>query len=96
MEITDVKIRKICRDERLRAIVSVVIDGELAVHDIKVIEGPNRLFVAMPSRKEGSERFRDVVHPITAEGRKMLENIILEKYLNLVAVMAEYGENKLP
>lgn len=63
MQITDIKIRRTYQDTRLRALVSVTIDGELAVHDIKVIEGPERLFVAMPSRRDDSGAFRDIAHP---------------------------------
>ena len=64
MEITDVKIRKIMTDGRLRAVVSVTVDNMLAVHDIKVVQGDERLFVAMPSRKDENGVFRDIVHPI--------------------------------
>ena len=64
MNITDIRIRKIYEDARLKALVSVTIDGDLAVHDIKVIEGPERLFVAMPSRKDENGTFRDIAHPI--------------------------------
>ena len=62
MNITDIRIRKIYEDARLKALVSVTIDGDLAVHDIKVIEGPERLFVAMPSRKDENGTFRDIAH----------------------------------
>ena len=65
MNITDIKIRKTYESERLRALVSVTIDGDLAVHDLKVISGPERLFVAMPSRKDEGGIFRDIVHPIS-------------------------------
>ena len=80
MEITDIRIRKIYDNERLRALVSVTIDHDLAVHDLKVISGPERLFVAMPSRKDESGIFRDVVHPITPEARKLLEDSVLAAY----------------
>ena len=70
MNITDIRIRKIYDDARLKALVSVTIDGDLAVHDIKVIEGPERLFVAMPSRKDENGTFRDIAHPITPEARR--------------------------
>ena len=73
MNITDIRIRKIYDDARLKALVSVTIDGDLAVHDIKVIEGPERLFVAMPSRKDENGTFRDIAHPITPEARRVLE-----------------------
>ena len=80
MNISDVRIRKTYDDPRLKALVSVTIDGDLAVHDIKVIEGPERLFVAMPSRKDENGTFRDIAHPITPGARKVLEETILERY----------------
>lgn len=80
MEITDVKIRKIMTDGRLRAVVSVTIDDMLAVHDIKVVQGDERLFVAMPSRKDENGVFRDIVHPIAASSRKLIEEAILDAY----------------
>ena len=80
MNITDIRIRKIYDDVRLKALVSVTVDNDLAVHDIKVIEGPERLFVAMPSRKDESGTFRDIAHPITPSARKALEEAILQSY----------------
>lgn len=80
MQITDIKIRRIYQDNRLRALVSLTLDNELAVHDIKVIEGPERLFVAMPSRRDDSGTFRDIVHPITSEARHRIEAQILDAY----------------
>lgn len=80
MTITDIRIRKLVNEGRLRAVISITIDNALAIHDIKVIEGPNRLFVAMPSRREENGTFRDIVHPISGDGRKYLEDAILEAY----------------
>ena len=80
MNITDVKIRKIYQDNRLRALASITIDNALAIHDIKVIQGPERIFVAMPSRKEDSGIYRDIVHPITSNARKEIEHKILTSY----------------
>lgn len=80
MNITDIKIRKLLTEGRLRAIVSVTIDNTIALHDIKVIEGPTRLFVAMPSRRDDNGIFRDIVHPISAQGRVAIEDIILTAY----------------
>ena len=77
MQITDVKIRKIIPDGRLRAIVSVTLDNLIAVHDIKVIKGDDRLFVAMPSRRDENGVFRDIVHPISINGRNAIETEIL-------------------
>jgi stage V sporulation protein G len=85
MNITDIRIRKLMNDGRLRAVVSITIDDMIAIHDIKVIEGPNRLFVAMPSRREENGTFRDVVHPISAVAREYLETAILDAYKEEVA-----------
>ena len=94
MEITDVKIRKIMSDGRLRAVVSLTLDDMLAVHDIKVVQGDERLFVAMPSRKDENGVFRDIVHPIPPSGRKLFEETILEAYERQLAVMeAEEAES---
>ena len=80
MQITDIKVRKLMQEGRLRAVVSVTIGDELAIHDIKVIEGPTRLFVAMPSRREAGGVFRDIAHPITPAGRRQLEGAVLALY----------------
>ncbi len=84
MNVTDIKIRKLLNDGRLRAVVSITVDNSIAIHDIKVIEGENRYFVAMPSRREESGSFRDIVHPISAHSRTYLENIILDAYKEAV------------
>ena len=80
MNITDIRIRRTYQDPRLRALISITVDNDLAVHDIKIIEGPGRLFVSMPSRREESGVFRDIVHPITPQARKVLEEQILSAY----------------
>lgn len=80
MNITEIKIRKTYTQGRFRALVSITMDGDLAIHDIKVIEGPERFFVAMPSRREENGVFRDVVHPITSEARQEMEQTILDAY----------------
>ncbi len=87
MEITDIKIRRIVTEGRLRAVVSVTIDNMLAVHDIKIVQGDERLFVAMPSRKDENGVFRDIVHPISGASRKLMENEILDAYQRHLAVM---------
>lgn len=87
MEIADIKIRKILTEGRLRAVVSVTVDQMLAVHDIKVVQGDERLFIAMPSRKDENGVYRDIVHPIHPEARKMLEESILEAYQKHLAMM---------
>ncbi len=94
MEITDVKIRKILSDGRLRAVVSVTIDDMLAVHDIKIVQGDERLFVAMPSRKDENGIFRDTVHPISPAARKLFEENILNAYYSQLAMSeAEKSES---
>jgi len=81
MTITDIRIRKIIPEGRLRGVISITIDGQLAVHDIKIVQGDERLFVAMPSRKDDSGIFRDIVHPITPEARQQIETEILDAFL---------------
>lgn len=78
--ITDVKIRKIIEEGRLKAIVSIILDNEFAVHDIKIIKGDNRLFVAMPSRKDENGIFRDIAHPMNPNTRAVFEKQILDAY----------------
>ena len=80
MQITDVRIRKISKEGKMKAIVSITLDGEFVVHDIKVIEGEKGLFIAMPSRRAGDGEYRDIAHPITSQTREMIQNIILERY----------------
>lgn len=82
MNITDVRIRKVEEDSKLKAIASITFDDSFAVHDIKILEGNNGLFVAMPSKKIGEGNFKDVAHPITSEARKKVTDIILEAYRN--------------
>ena len=82
MEITEVRLRKVNSDGKLRAVASVTIDKEFVVHDIKVIEGQNGLFIAMPSKKIQNGEFRDVVHPINPEGRQKIQDAILAEYEN--------------
>lgn len=80
MEITDIRVRKINSDGRMKAVVSVTFDNAFVVHDIKVIEGQDKLFIAMPSRKTPEDEFKDIAHPINAETRELLHQCILEKY----------------
>lgn len=80
MQITDVRIRKIAADGKMKAIVSVTFDNEFVVHDIKVIEGQNGLFIAMPSRKTPDGEFKDIAHPINTDTREKIQNSILEAY----------------
>ena len=80
MQITDIKFRSVPVHGKLRALVSVTFDGVLAVHDIKIIAGQNRLFLAMPSRRMPDGRFRDVAHPVGAQLREQLEQQVLDAY----------------
>ncbi len=80
MNITDVRIRKIATDGKMKAIVSVTFDNEFVVHDIKVIEGMNGLFIAMPSRKTPDGEFKDIAHPINTQTRENLQTSILSEY----------------
>ncbi len=91
MEITDIRIRAIRDGGRMRAAVSVVFDGAIAIHDIKVIEGQDRFFLAMPSRRLPDGSYRDIVHPIHQEMRRLLERSILEVYHNTPADTRESG-----
>ena len=86
MQITDIKVRKLFNEGPMRAIVSVTFDGQLAVHDIKVINARDRYFIVMPSRKNPDETFRDIVHPINAEFRSTLEAQVLAAYEEALAV----------
>lgn len=80
MIITDVRIRKIATEGKMKAIVSVTFDNEFVVHDIKVIEGQNGLFIAMPSRKTPDGEFKDIAHPINTDTREKIKNSILKAY----------------
>ena len=80
MNITDIKIRRLLQEGRLRAVVSVTVDGELAIHDIKVIEGEKGLFIAMPSKKAMDGEYRDIAHPINSGTREKIQSTILGKY----------------
>ena len=93
MTITDIRIRKIIPEGRLRGVISITIDGQLAVHDIKIVQGDERLFVAMPSRKDDSGVFRDIVHPITPEARQQVESEILNAFLAEVEARENQSEN---
>ena len=80
MNITDVRVRKISKEGKMKAVVSVTIDDEFVVHDIKVIEGDKGLFIAMPSRRSSDGEYRDVAHPINTSTRERLQAVILEAY----------------
>lgn len=80
MKITDVRIRKVAKEGKMKAVVSITIDDEFVVHDIKVIEGEKGLFIAMPSRKASDGEYRDIAHPINSSTRERIQTMILEKY----------------
>ncbi|MBR2293923.1 MAG: SpoVG family protein [Clostridia bacterium] len=80
MQITDIKVRKLFDEGPMKAIVSVTFDGQLAVHDVKVINARDKFFIVMPSRKNADETYRDIVHPINAQFRNMLEERVIAAY----------------
>ena len=80
MQVTDVRVRKIEKEGKMKAIVSITLDNEFVIHDIKDIEGEKGLFIAMPSRKAADGEYRDIAHPINSGTRDMIQKVILEKY----------------
>ena len=80
MQVTDVRVRRVEKDGKMKAIVSITLDNEFVIHDIKVIEGEKGLFIAMPSRKAADGEYRDIAHPINSGTRDMIQSIILNKY----------------
>ncbi len=80
MQVTDVRIRKVDKEGKMKAIVSITFDDEFVVHDIKVIEGEKGLFIAMPSRKAADGEYRDIAHPINSGTREAIQRIILSEY----------------
>lgn len=92
MQITDVRVRKVAKEGKMKAVVSITIDDEFVVHDIKVIEGEKGLFIAMPSRKASDGEYRDIAHPINSGTREQIQNIILNKYEAALLESAEEDE----
>lgn len=84
MQITDVRIRKVAKEGKMKAVVSITLDDEFVVHDIKVIEGEKGLFIAMPSRKSSDGEYRDIAHPINSGTRDTIQQLILAKYEEMV------------
>ena len=80
MNITDVRVRKMTKEGKMKAVVSITIDDEFVVHDIKVIDGEKGLFIAMPSRKAADGEYRDIAHPINSDTRVAIQNLILDRY----------------
>ena len=85
MNITDVRVRKVAKEGKMKALLSITIDDEFVVHDIKVIEGEKGLFIAMPSRKATDGEYRDIAHPINSVTRDRIQTMILDKYQKVMA-----------
>ena len=92
MRITDVRVRKVAKEGKMKAVVSITLDYEFVVHYIKVIEGEKGLFIAMPSRKASDGEYRDIAHPINSETRERIQTIILEQYEKAAAETVEAVE----
>ena len=91
MQITDIKVRKLFNDGPMKAVVSVTFDGQLAVHDIKVINARDKFFIVMPSRKNPDDTYRDIVHPINSAFRSDIEEKIIAAYEEALAHADEYA-----
>ena len=89
MEITDIRVRKVNKEGKMKAVVSITLDDEFVVHDIKVIEGEKGLFIAMPSRKAADGEYRDIAHPINSTTRERIQSMILQEYERAVAEAPE-------
>ncbi len=92
MQITDVRVRKITKEGKMKAIVSITLDEEFVVHDIKVIEGDKGLFIAMPSKKASDGEYRDIAHPINSSTRDNIQRTILDNYVKALALSEEETE----
>ena len=94
MQITDVRVRRLNGDGKMKAIVSITFDDEFVVHDIKVIEGQNGLFIAMPSRRVGDGDFRDIAHPLISETRNKIKDAVLDAYEKALAEQENLPESE--
>ncbi len=92
MQVTDVRVRKVSKEGKMKAIVSITLDDEFVVHDIKVIEGEKGLFIAMPSRKAVDGEYRDIAHPIKSGTRERLQEMILKQYEQALLLAEEAEE----
>ena len=96
MQITDVRVRRIEKrvekEGKMKAIVSITLDNEFVIHDIKVIEGEKGLFIAMPSRKAADGEYRDIAHPINSATRDMIQSVILDKYTTTLLENSETSQ----
>lgn len=88
MRITDIRVRKVEKEGKMKAVASITIDDEFVVHDIKVIEGEKGLFIAMPSRKSADGEYRDIAHPLNSDTRERLQQMILDRYRETVEAEA--------
>lgn len=95
MEITDVRVRRICDEDKIKAIVSITMDGEFAVHDIKLIDGANGLFIAMPSKKLGKGEFRDIAHPLSSTTREKIKTAVFAEYNRVKEILESNPEMEL-
>lgn len=95
MQITDIRIRQIAKEGKMKAVVSVTFDNAFVVHDIKIIDGEKGLFIAMPSRKASDGEYRDIAHPINSETRRILQDEILEAYAKVEEEMPQDAEEDI-
>ena len=95
MRVTDVKVRRISTESRMKAVVSITFDDMFAVHDIKVIQGEKGLFVAMPSKRMTNGEYKDIAHPISVETRKMVESVVLDAYQEALSKMEEEQQEQV-
>ena len=89
MKVTDIKIRKTFPEGNVKAVVSVTLDDFIAIHEIKVVQGNDRMFAAMPNKLDSNDVYRDIVHPISSEARNKLESVILKAYENYIELFAK-------
>ena len=94
MQVTDVRIRKITKEGKMKAIVSITLDDEFVIHDIKIIEGEKGMFIAMPSRRAGDGEYRDIAHPINSDTREKVQKMILDKYEEILTEEPDGLENE--
>ena len=85
MQITDVRVRLVAKDSKMKAVASITIDNEFVVHDIKIIDGEKGLFIAMPSKKSADGEYRDIAHPISSGTRDTIQRMIIEAYERVLA-----------
>lgn len=89
MKVTDIKIRKTFPEGNVKAVVSITLDDFIAIHEIKVVQGNDRMFAAMPNKLDSNDVYRDIVHPISSEARNKLESVILKAYENYIELFAK-------